>query len=425
MVLTIVPMLRTRLTAAAVAVGALSLLAGLLGTTDVASATTAAVSGTAARSGPAWGRSFGIDRRSDAPNGITQVSCPSTTFCAAVDGSGRALVFKGTKWSPARAIDADPSGFSGLSCPTTTFCIATDTDGFAVTWNGKRWSAPKQIDPTQDQGELQLFVSCATRSFCGAVDSFGEALTWHGHGWARHLVTDQYGNGVDFSGLSCPTKSFCVAVDGNGDAVTWDGAKWSKPRLIDDLGNLNVVSCSSPKFCAAAGSGVLIFNGKKWLPAESISSVQMKSVSCVSPRWCMAGDFDGAAYRWNGARWSDGRAITEGDTLNSISCPTSSFCAAVTSGGNVVFYAPVPAVATASLRAATKGRAYSVQLRARGGVAPYTWRTVRGLPHGLKLSSSGMISGTPKTAGKFLIKVAVSDPLHETSNRKLSLKVEK
>jgi large repetitive protein len=53
-------------------------------------------------------------------------------------------------------------------------------------------------------------------------------------------------------------------------------------------------------------------------------------------------------------------------------------------------------ITTASLPAATPGQAYAFQLTAVGGTAPYTWTHTGALPHGLKLTSRGLITGTPK-----------------------------
>jgi hypothetical protein len=65
---------------------------------------------------------------------------------------------------------------------------------------------------------------------------------------------------------------------------------------------------------------------------------------------------------------------------------------------------------TASLPNATVGIAYSQQLAATGGTAPYVWSvTGGGLPPGLSLSTGGLLDGSPTTAGTFNFTVQVAD----------------
>jgi hypothetical protein len=54
------------------------------------------------------------------------------------------------------------------------------------------------------------------------------------------------------------------------------------------------------------------------------------------------------------------------------------------------------------------GTAVSLTLTATGGTAPYTW-TASGLPTGLSISSGGVISGTPSTAGTYTVTVTATD----------------
>jgi len=57
-------------------------------------------------------------------------------------------------------------------------------------------------------------------------------------------------------------------------------------------------------------------------------------------------------------------------------------------------------IATGSLANGTVGIAYSQSIAATGGTPSYTWTIASGvLPAGLSLSASGVISGTPTTAG--------------------------
>jgi hypothetical protein len=87
-------------------------------------------------------------------------------------------------------------------------------------------------------------------------------------------------------------------------------------------------------------------------------------------------------------------------------------------------------VTTASLPEVKPGIAYSEQLKAVGGVVPYKWKKVEGtLPKGLKLNSTGLLSGTATAkayphGGSFPITVTVTDStkrVHQTATVKLTL----
>ena len=66
---------------------------------------------------------------------------------------------------------------------------------------------------------------------------------------------------------------------------------------------------------------------------------------------------------------------------------------------------------TSPLPAGTVGTAYSFQFAGTGGTAPLTWSVASGstLPAGLTLSSSGLFSGTPTTAGTTTIQIKLAD----------------
>jgi chitinase len=67
-------------------------------------------------------------------------------------------------------------------------------------------------------------------------------------------------------------------------------------------------------------------------------------------------------------------------------------------------------VETDSLPTGKAGRAYAATLTASGGTGPYRWTKLAKLPRGLRLNArTGIISGTPKKAGTFLIAVQVID----------------
>jgi len=86
------------------------------------------------------------------------------------------------------------------------------------------------------------------------------------------------------------------------------------------------------------------------------------------------------------------------------------------------------AITKRPLKQATVGEKYLATLRATGGVAPRRWRLLGGkpgfLPGGLRLNAkTGVISGTPTTAGAYRLVFQVTDKLGARSARSFVLKV--
>jgi len=89
-------------------------------------------------------------------------------------------------------------------------------------------------------------------------------------------------------------------------------------------------------------------------------------------------------------------------------------------------FQPPLAVSTTALSDGTVGSAYSQSLSASGGTGPYTWTVSAGaLPAGLNLSTAGVISGPPTTAGSSSFTVTVTDAAAPaaTATKALSIKI--
>ncbi|MEK6302788.1 MAG: putative Ig domain-containing protein, partial [Acidobacteriota bacterium] len=70
------------------------------------------------------------------------------------------------------------------------------------------------------------------------------------------------------------------------------------------------------------------------------------------------------------------------------------------------------------------GTSYSQSLAASGGTAPYTWSVVGGsLPAGVTLSSGGLLSGNPQTAGTFNFTVQASDSASGSAQKALAVTI--
>jgi hypothetical protein len=69
----------------------------------------------------------------------------------------------------------------------------------------------------------------------------------------------------------------------------------------------------------------------------------------------------------------------------------------------------VGSITVASVQVGTVGTAYSLQLAATGGNAPYVWSTASTLPTGLALSATGLLSGTPRKVATTSLVVLLTD----------------
>jgi hypothetical protein len=70
--------------------------------------------------------------------------------------------------------------------------------------------------------------------------------------------------------------------------------------------------------------------------------------------------------------------------------------------------APAFEIATASLPSGSVGVVYAQTMAAAGGLSPYIW-VATGLPPGLALSSQGVLTGIPTTAGTYRVAIAAID----------------
>jgi len=304
---------------------------------------------------PGWSALSDVDPGSRAITGISSISCPTTSFCMAVDSNGRSLFYSRGRWSVIDSID--PNGIlNSVSCPITSFCMAVDFDGDSLTYNKGTWSKPDIIDPlssTAGNGGGISSVSCPATSFCMAVDVLGNALSYDNGKWSApdsidpQSAKNHNAANTGLTSVSCPTTSFCMAVDVLGNALSYDNGKWSAPDSIDPqsstagngYGNgMSSVSCPTSLYCMAVdGNGdSLQYLAGKWSAPTSIGS-DFYSVSCPTTSFCMALDL-GDALPYSRGRWSVIDSIDPNGILNSVSCPATSFCMAVDNLGNSLTY---------------------------------------------------------------------------------------
>jgi hypothetical protein len=170
-----------------------------------------------------------------------------------------------------------------------------------------------------------------------------------------------------------------------------------------------------------------------WIKIQGISNLQQhywsstSSASSTSHAWNI--DLAGSVTEKNKYDSSNGsyvwpvRGGHTKSTIQALSVTANSAAVPLAATGTLAAAATL-AVSTASLPAGTTGTAYSQTLIATGGTTPYTWSRKSGsLPAGLILSTAGVISGTPTTAGTSTFTVQVKDKSAKTATKSLSISV--
>ena len=302
-----------------------------------------------------------------------------------VTGAGSALA-AGQNWTIVKSPNAKlPGGqLESVSCSSPNACTAVGTDlnaaGINVTlaerWNGTSWQRQPTLNPAQDTNPTVApsltGVSCPTNGSCEAVGSYqlgtsqvSLAEAWDGSSWT--LQTVPFPVGSDSAGLaqvSCTSARFCqavgsyVAASGTAPlAATWNGTSWTLQFPPAPAGDafltLSSVSCASPSFCEAWGSGnggnpgptvAEQWDGTSWQLQTVPANAAVNAVSCKSKQFCEAvgADSNGVlgAEVWNGSSWTAQPIAGASGNLLGVSCTAAASCQAVgvttSSNGNVV-----------------------------------------------------------------------------------------
>jgi hypothetical protein len=319
-----------------------------------------------------WSQPYTVRGMSDSVNDL---SCPSVSLCVAVSGTdvfwsrnprGGSSTWKKAALPVALEIanlDGQTYAADGVSCPTSSFCVAIDEVGNTYV----------STDPTGGTGawleseiNIQTYpglesISCASRSLCGALDITGEALTtttpagvpplW---GSVKISATKQ----ADHYGISCASGarlSLCAAVESDHElALSADPrtapASWQVAKTPSKA--LNDVTCPTASLCVAAGDSALLLLShtptvlRSWTPftLAQAHGAEFTSIVCHGGSLCLAStDFGQAAlstapsatasaWQWQGQ--IDLASIT------ALACPTARLCFVGDSNNQIVIGRP-------------------------------------------------------------------------------------
>jgi uncharacterized membrane protein YgcG len=306
----------------------------------------------------------------DAPyNFLSGVSCPSMTFCVAVDRVGNVLTSTDPTAGPSawKAVSVDSAnGFAGgVSCPSVSLCAAPDRAGNVVvstnpTGGAGAWTITHIASSTHP---ILTGVACPSESLCIVEDQAGEIMTsTNPTGGATDWITTHIDSRDGLNAISCATVSFCVAIDYFGGVIssvdpTGGSAAWTE-SLVENGGGFgpNGVACPSTQLCVIFdGLGNILSStdptggASAWSTSSVDSGGQMSNtglsgISCASTALCVALDTSvnavtsveptGGVGAWTSSTLGNFGGATD------VSCVAGPFCVGVDMFGRIVAGTP-------------------------------------------------------------------------------------
>jgi hypothetical protein len=312
--------------------------------------------GAAASPALVWSTPRSIDNRA-----LVAVKCPTASFCVAIDKAGNVLTVKAPlasakDWKRSHL----DSAVAALACPSSTLCVAVDSNGHVLTsrdpaGGAKTWN--KALIDRVAPGELSA-VACRS-DFCVAAGQGNAFVSTNPIGgrraWKSFLLPSNGDSPGIMSGFSCPLKSLCVGVDqstGEGfidDVYTsTDPARSTRWKLTKEFTNnsFNGVACPTRSLCVAptaAGRVMTTTNpthGGAWHATTLVPNVSINAVACSSVAFCALGDNSGTVESSTTPRATKNawlfQNIAPKDAIESLACPTSHLCVAVTHKGDAI-----------------------------------------------------------------------------------------
>lgn len=151
---------------------------------------------------------------------VAGVSCPTTTFCTAVDDTGHATTSDGTGWSTPTPTSLATA--MGVTCTGSSSCLATGTGTgttTAASWNGTSW-LPVSVPLTD-----ALHASCPVAGQCviTGTDPVGRTAMVVWDQGRSSMSVDSPADSQWPLPLSCPTSTFCMLLDDGSKAYPVTG----------------------------------------------------------------------------------------------------------------------------------------------------------------------------------------------------------
>lgn len=233
----------------------------------------------------AWSHAVRVDKATEAGGGyagFSAISCPTTTFCLAVDNAANGQVaFTTDPTGPASAWTLTTVGsgvtLNSVSCATATFCMIGGTDGYYATdptGGATAWKATTALSPSYS---VIASIACNTLKLCVGVGygNAGVGLATASSApttttWSDSLIgSDPPAPGAQVvDSVACPARNFCVAVDAASNAYTSSTpvrGNWSRARPLkkNSQATVSQIACNATICLEVDNRGTVTYGSVK------------------------------------------------------------------------------------------------------------------------------------------------------------------
>jgi hypothetical protein len=256
---------------------------------------------------------------SGANGSVSEMSCPTRSFCIGTQGNN-GLLSSDDPSNPSATwtYNAWPSVVTGISCASASLCVAVDVDGDV--WSSSNpGEGPAAWSKTAVQGSpFFTAISCASGGLCVATAKGGLAAVSSSPGggassWSVLTVDTSPGLGSDgmnpanlINSIACPSVNLCVGADfGNNLVVSSAPTTAGSWQLVHENGafpesGLGGVTCASSSCFVTQGQGFVISSknpggGAAAWHTDSVSASAAFRIGCTNTS-CVAIDLSGGIF---------------------------------------------------------------------------------------------------------------------------------
>jgi len=326
---------------------------------------------------------------------ISDIDCPTTELCVAVDQNGNAITTSNPRgpvriWNSAEVVTS-AAKLNAVSCASIENCAAVGPNGLLLKSTDPTGGASAWTEEEIAGISSLIDISCGGET-CAAIDGSRQIVLWGG-GSGGTRILEVNGGAFAPAAVDCPTSFFCVVI-GSEPRNVGGGFMEQENALITIADPLDAtpsfthafmsertfftaLSCPSMLFCMGVdqegnASSMTEPQTVGWNSNPIDPGRGLVDISCPSEWFCGALDDASQALtaspRWIPEVWDSAAVPANG--LSSLSCPSERLCLAA--GGNqIAVGSPAPAlVSQEEPSGATPDQASPIQQSAQMSPAP-------------------------------------------------------